>query len=562
LETRLKWSFRLDGEAFAPSADAEDLLRRTASQAESVLGGPVVAFGRAVAFSDSATVRLGVARKHVVVSADGDGGSVDGAIAKAAERLAARIPQAPLLASLLSAQLSVGDVLIDSWRLPSRDRDLSSRLVDGLEQRFYYHLTDEEALARAQLDGRPFYVYGAAKSRELRVLVLLDGHWYAARDVERPLWRLATAVAPEVDIPLLASGHSGEARTVRFDRRHVFATTTLEEAVGEFRRHDLFAAQVQVGALNRNLLIVRDGPEWIWVLGYELDAYRVHPDTGPFGVPTWTRAQEELPSKFERLREVVRCPACRSELRGLEPTTRIRCASCRQECVVEGGVFRFLEERPAQVGSEVSRNTPSKQLIHDLRLHEHGMVLNAGAGDTPISAANLVNLEVVRYPFTDVVADAQHLPFADGVFDMVFSQSVVEHIPDPFKYVNELVRVLKPGGTLLLDAPFVAPYHGYPDHYFNPTKSGLRVLCRGLEEIEVREGSHHDPAIAVLAILGSFVRLVRDANAREDLLRTPIGEFLDQLQTGRQPALTRDLDPNGTFEISAGFRYYGRKGTA
>jgi SAM-dependent methyltransferase len=44
------------------------------------------------------------------------------------------------------------------------------------------------------------------------------------------------------------------------------------------------------------------------------------------------------------------------------------------------------------------------------------------------------------------VADAQNLFFRDGLFDLVFTQNALEHIPDPLTAIREAFRVLKPGG--------------------------------------------------------------------------------------------------------------------
>lgn len=48
------------------------------------------------------------------------------------------------------------------------------------------------------------------------------------------------------------------------------------------------------------------------------------------------------------------------------------------------------------------------------------------------------------------VASGESLPFADGTFDVVWSITVLEHIPDPEKALAEIRRVLKPGGLLYL----------------------------------------------------------------------------------------------------------------
>jgi phosphatidylethanolamine/phosphatidyl-N-methylethanolamine N-methyltransferase len=48
------------------------------------------------------------------------------------------------------------------------------------------------------------------------------------------------------------------------------------------------------------------------------------------------------------------------------------------------------------------------------------------------------------------VMDAQHLGFQDGVFDVVVAQYVITAVPDPEATLDEFVRVLKPGGEIIL----------------------------------------------------------------------------------------------------------------
>ena len=49
--------------------------------------------------------------------------------------------------------------------------------------------------------------------------------------------------------------------------------------------------------------------------------------------------------------------------------------------------------------------------------------------------------------------NAQNLPFPDNSFDFVTCQTLLIHVPDPQKALNEMKRVLKPGGTLLCVEP-------------------------------------------------------------------------------------------------------------
>lgn len=52
-----------------------------------------------------------------------------------------------------------------------------------------------------------------------------------------------------------------------------------------------------------------------------------------------------------------------------------------------------------------------------------------------------------------VGADALHLPFADGIFDAVFHQGVLEHFGNPLAFLTENHRVIAPGGIIVVDVP-------------------------------------------------------------------------------------------------------------
>ncbi len=56
-------------------------------------------------------------------------------------------------------------------------------------------------------------------------------------------------------------------------------------------------------------------------------------------------------------------------------------------------------------------------------------------------------------PLADVKADICNLPFEDNSFDFILCNHVLEHIPDDTKAMQELYRVLKSGGTAILQIP-------------------------------------------------------------------------------------------------------------
>ena len=62
-----------------------------------------------------------------------------------------------------------------------------------------------------------------------------------------------------------------------------------------------------------------------------------------------------------------------------------------------------------------------------------------------------------RYPYDNhygVVADAYNLPFRDGAFDCIIASEIIEHVPDPGAFIGSLLRVLRPGGSLIITTPY------------------------------------------------------------------------------------------------------------
>ena len=56
-------------------------------------------------------------------------------------------------------------------------------------------------------------------------------------------------------------------------------------------------------------------------------------------------------------------------------------------------------------------------------------------------------------PLAEVKADICKLPFESNIYDLVFCNHVLEHVPEDQKAMSELYRVLKKGGTLIAQVP-------------------------------------------------------------------------------------------------------------
>lgn len=84
----------------------------------------------------------------------------------------------------------------------------------------------------------------------------------------------------------------------------------------------------------------------------------------------------------------------------------------------------------------------------DLLQFARGGAIVTGADLTPRSVeTSRHRFRLYEQPGTFVLADGEHLPFADNSFDVVYSNGVLHHTPDTAGAVRDVHRVLKPGGT-------------------------------------------------------------------------------------------------------------------
>jgi len=74
--------------------------------------------------------------------------------------------------------------------------------------------------------------------------------------------------------------------------------------------------------------------------------------------------------------------------------------------------------------------------------------------DLLASAINIANQNNINAQVCDI--DNQPLPFGDSIFDVVVFSEVIEHLVDPIFVLNQIYRVLKPGGMLIVSTPNIA----------------------------------------------------------------------------------------------------------
>lgn len=128
---------------------------------------------------------------------------------------------------------------------------------------------------------------------------------------------------------------------------------------------------------------------------------------------------------------------------------------------------------------------------------ENGDVLFVGEnGDSSIIPMfpRRFSIEITDYPQVDI----SNLKYTDNSLDYIVADQVLEHVKNPWKSVEEVYRVLKPGGTLILTTCLMNPVHyaseqdendNIMNDYWRFTPYGLRLLCDQFSSVERSTGS-------------------------------------------------------------------------
>lgn len=86
-------------------------------------------------------------------------------------------------------------------------------------------------------------------------------------------------------------------------------------------------------------------------------------------------------------------------------------------------------------------------------------------------------LDIEAGPNVDVVAPSPYdYPFETGTFDVVLSGSTMEHVAEIWRWIPELVRVLKTGGLLAITTHTAWELHRYPMDYWRIMPDGMALL--------------------------------------------------------------------------------------
>ncbi len=83
--------------------------------------------------------------------------------------------------------------------------------------------------------------------------------------------------------------------------------------------------------------------------------------------------------------------------------------------------------------------------------------IGGGSGNLRDALPDAVSIDVQWTPWLDLVADAHQLPFGDRAFANIVMLDVFHHLSFPSRFLQEAMRVLRPGGRLIMIEPNVSP---------------------------------------------------------------------------------------------------------
>ena len=100
------------------------------------------------------------------------------------------------------------------------------------------------------------------------------------------------------------------------------------------------------------------------------------------------------------------------------------------------------------------------------------------------TAIEFIETDVSFGPRTMLICDGHNLPFKDNSFDGVIVQAVLEHVVDPYSCVKEIYRVIKMGGIVYAETPFMQQVHGRQFDFTRFSHLGHRRLFRQFEQLD------------------------------------------------------------------------------
>lgn len=169
----------------------------------------------------------------------------------------------------------------------------------------------------------------------------------------------------------------------------------------------------------------------------------------------------------------------------------------------------FKENYPGSIASVIPLDRAFRRVIPK---YSEGKLLDVGAGKmlykNPLqdNCTSYESLDISDYEGIDYVQDIQDMDIEDRTYDTIFCSNVLEHVESPRSAVDEMARILKTDGKVIVAVPFLFYLHNEPEDYYRFTDYGLEEMFEdsGFKKKElVRAGG----LFSFLASLTSIIML-------------------------------------------------------
>jgi len=143
------------------------------------------------------------------------------------------------------------------------------------------------------------------------------------------------------------------------------------------------------------------------------------------------------------------------------------------------------------------------------RQFEGRLAIDMGAGGRRL-VPWIKTVDLIQLPGTDYVCDFSHnqTPFESGTVDLVVCTGVLEHVEDDAFLMNEILRMLKPGGTVHIEMPFLHQYHDDPIDCRRLTLPGLKLYLEQYGFEVTAHGVHIGPTVTILTLFSFYLDLL------------------------------------------------------
>lgn len=160
---------------------------------------------------------------------------------------------------------------------------------------------------------------------------------------------------------------------------------------------------------------------------------------------------------------------------------------------------------------ETAGSEPRVLMVGKLKPRINGQWIEEFPEIRALEAATL-RLDIQAGPGVDVVGDGHKLPFLDSSLDAAIALTTLKHLRNPFTFVSELYRVLKPGGLVYAQCVLFDPYHRCPGDYVHFTTSGIVQLFSQFKPVET--GVNTGPCYTMFKLLPYSLACLLSFNSR------------------------------------------------